>query len=1390
MFRKSYDYNKICRLLLFACLLTFINPQKGLTQPSELVFSKLSRQHGLPNSSVTSICQDKNGYIWLGTEEGLGRYDGYHVTVYKSKGNVNSGLSNNRVSQVITDSKNRIWVATNYGLNLYDRGEDRFISFINDPNKTGNTNINDILCIYEDSKGIMWVGTKAGLLRYDEQTRRLENKIYKPSAKKEPQANNINCIYEEKPGILWIGTYAEEFKQFNIATGVFKPLNNPLAKALENIRIITIKKDLNGMLWIGTNGNGLFQYHPVLKTVKRFTTNQGSAGISGNVIKSILCDHLGNIWVGTENGGVNLLKSNSDRFLHYENDLRNPSSFSQKTASCLFEDSQDNIWIGTHIGGVNLYSPHRSIFKNYISGIWPGALSYKDIKTFYEDKQGDLWVGTDGGGINILNKGTLKFKQYRNDPDNLNSISSDAVLSITQDQKGTIWVGTWGGGLNRYNRDNGTFTRYLHSRVNKNSISSNHVWCVYEDKKENFWIGTFDGGLNLFDRKTQKFKRIISAPDGKSSFTGNNIYVIQEDKNGDLWFGTEDGGLNYLTSDKQKFLHYFSSPIELTDPVRTLFIDSKNRLWAGKTGLYLYDYKRKSFFPVSSNPYLINKRIQAITQDDKGFFWISTYNGLIKYHPDTKYFKRFTDADGLQGLEFMPQSGLKTRSGHMIFGGTQGFNIFHPDSLKSKSYTYPVYLTDFKIFNKTIRHDRPDSPLDKYIGEANKITLDYNQSVFSIEYAALNYVSPAKTQYAYKLHGFDKNWNYVGSQRKATYTNLDPGSYTFYVKASTPEGTWNARTTSIQVIVRPPFWRTVWFKTLVFLITLATLFLILYYRRKFELQAFNDKKSEEMHKLQLQFFTNISHEFRTPLTLILGALDQILKQDSKSVFTRHYHTIHRNANRLMHLISELMDFRKTETGSLKLKVMPGNFSAFLNEIIQEFKEEAVVHNIAFTVTQDKEYDHIWFDRQVLEKILLNLINNSFKYTPDNGSIEIEVLSALEENPLGYSGSVKMEQEYKGGNYLYISIKDTGIGISKNGITHLFERYYRISDHHLGSGIGLAFVKSLTFLHKGNIFVYSEHRVGTQIVIAIPCSKEDYHKEELWTSSAQVSSVQLESVLFKETLRMPAKNNNKNVEKTIKPVLQHCILIVEDNEELRAYFKEILEPDYKIIEADNGEAGVNKAKSESTDLIISDIMMPVMDGIRFCSIIKNDLETSHIPFILLTAKDALESRLEGVDSGADYYFSKPVNMDMLLLTIKNLFKQRQNIRERYLKNHQVEVHQLAHSAIDKKFIKELINIIEGKLEDPDLTVEYVCRELGFGRTKLYKKIKDITGGNINEFIRITRFKKAMEIMTHEDVLINEVMYRVGILSKSYFTTTFKKEFGITPSQFQQQLNRKN
>ncbi|MBD1366095.1 response regulator [Mucilaginibacter sp. ZT4R22] len=1344
----------------------------SFAQAPGITFKHINYDQGLSNSTIEAITQDSRGFIWIGTRDGLNLYDGYRMTVFRNEKGKPGTLSDNYITCLYTDKQNTLWVGTLNGLNRFDETTKSFTSYVKqaDANSiTGNT----INCIMEDADKNMWICTNKGLDIFDRGSKKFSH-ITNPMLQ-----GSVNYILQDNKKNIWIAADGGLVK--------YNPVTKSFALQIKDsgLGINFIQQGLNGQIWLATKGKGLIALTPdgQYKTYRHSDANPASLG--NDQVLSLLRDKAGRIWAGTINGGLNLFNSDTETFTKYTYQPAKPYSLSQRTISAIFEDRQGNFWIGTHRGGVNLYNPGAKKFNVYRQEVGANSLSYNDVKCFEEDHTGRIWVGTDGGGLNLFNQQQQTFTTYRHRVNDAASLGSDAVLDITEDKQNRLWISTWGGGLNLMDPAAGTFTSFKNNPADPSSISSDYVQSVYQDKAGTLWVGTYFGGLNRFDPSTKKFSRVIADPAGKTKLQGNNIVALNEDADGNLWIGTDDGGLNCYRRQSQIFEHYFDRENKKPD-LRVIFTDHNGGLWIGQSGLYKYDKQKNAFALFTTEAGLGHDFIKGLTEDDEGNLWVSTSNGLVKLNPATRHANKFNTSDGLQAMEFEVNAYMKTKNGQMFFGGINGFNAFYPRDIKSNYYVPPVYITDFQIFNRSALPGK-DSTLEKDISLTDHIELNYLQSSISFSFAALNYLAPENNKYAYKLTDFDKSFNYTGTAPQATYTNLDPGDYTFTVKAANNDGVWNNVGRSITITITPPWWLTWWFRTLGVLFSLGLAYAIIRYRQNMQLKKLEEEKKEEVHQLQLQFFTNISHEFRTPLTLLLGPLEKLMGNGSQPEQSRTYQLMYRNATRLMNLINELMDFRKAESGVLKLNVTAGNITVFMNEITDEFDLWAEQKHIKFTLQNfDLGGKEVFFDRQLLEKILLNLINNAFKYTNDGGEITVKLFFDESDFKPSYQNELKITNTYQARQYMYILVADTGIGISADSIKHLFQRYYRITSTHLGSGIGLAFVKTLTLLHKGCINVYSERNKGTEILIALPVDEADYQPNERWISENK--PVLLESVTTEWPQPTEGTDLKEQPGEARANAAARYILLVEDNTELRTFLKEILGSIYHVIEAKDGQEGLAMARDRSPNMIISDVMMPNMNGIELCKLIKSDEQTKHIPFILLTAKDSLEAKLEGIESGADFYFSKPVSINLLLLTIRNVFLQLDQLKERYTHDYQAEVKETVHSNKDKQFMDQLVTVIEAQLENPDLDVDYLCANLNMSRTKLYELIKRLTGQSIVEFIRTIRLNKAIHIMTHEDASITEIMMRVGIQTQAYFTKAFKKEFGKTPSQFLNDLKR--
>ena len=1359
----------------YVILLLYFSVTCVYAQAPKLGFKHFNLAQGLSNSTVEVLFQDSRGFVWIGTRDGLNRYDGNEVLVFKNNSKDPRSISDNYITSIIEDNKHTLWIGTTNGLNRFDPKRLTFKRYKQKP--TGGVSHNYITSLAERENGTLWIATLGGgITILDTATDTFTHLTTKTKSLK---SDFVNSLFIDANKQVFVGTEVgmqklendeEPFRFSDIE------INKIVKKNAVAIKII--RQDKGGNLLLGTNEDGLVLYNDVLKSFRLFQHNEAIPQTLGsNLVRSICVTPNGSVWVGCVNGGLNLLDPISGNFYNYQNDPNDPKSLSQRTVSAILADDQANLWIGTHRGGLNIFMPNETKFVHHKQKNGVNSLSYNDVKAFCEDKNGSIWIGTDGGGLNLYNRESGIYTHFTYNPANKTSISSNEILDIFEDKQGTLWISTWGGGLNKYN-GNGTFTRFKTSE-NPQSISSNYVQKTFEDSQGRLWVATYFGGLNQYNPKNQTFTRFVSGKNG-SRISGKNIVSLTEDKQGNIWAGTDDGGLNRIDARTQYVRHYFNKEEKMPD-LRVLFVDSRGRLWLGQKGLFLYDKTLDRFRVFPKNEALSGEFIKGIVEDEKGHLWISTSTGIKELSPKDETIHNYNFSDDPKGQEFEANAALRAKNGELFFGGINGYHTFFPKYMTTTRRFNPnLYITDFQIFNKKIRPTDDESPIDVDISYIQQLSLSHQQSTFTLGFASLNFSSLENNQFKYKLENWDQDWITVGNQQKASYTNVKAGKYTFKLMCANNEGTWSTQVKTLDISIHPPFYETGWFQLAVLSLLSWVAYRVYTFRKHQTIQKLQEAAKEEMYQMQLQFFTNISHEFRTPLSLILGPLEK-LQQMEASITSRSYYTImHRNATRLMSLINELMDFRKAESGMLKLNVMPGNLYGFLEEMTEEFSEVAREKRISFAFVGSDQAKEVWFDRQILEKIVINLLSNAFKYTNENGRITLKLLDSLENHPILFSNSLEITNEYQAKEYKFISVTDNGVGISSESIPKLFERYYRKSDLHLGSGIGLAFVKSLTTKHKGMIKVYSEREKGTEIIVGIPTAKEDYTESERWVKN-NAMTVRLDTMdpnyenhLQKDQLT----NTSKEPQEAQKPV----ILIVEDNVELSGFLKNNLDKAYQIVVAKEGREGFEMAKLTFPNLIISDVMMPVMNGIELCKRIKNDPETNHIPFVILTAKGGIQAKLEGVESGADYYFEKPLSVDLLELTLRNIFSQKSRLKEKLLKDHHTDIKEMVHDAKLKKFMDELITTIESQLTDPAMNIDSICVEMGMSRTNLYNKIKSLTGQSIGDFIRTIRLRKAAQLLTEGEMSITEVMFCVGIQTQSYFTKAFKSEFGQTPSQF--------
>ncbi|WP_183572916.1 hybrid sensor histidine kinase/response regulator transcription factor [Mucilaginibacter sp. X5P1] len=1384
-FGLKKDYHIIT--FLFLILITCINPPTLFGQAYPYKFKYLTVDEGLSHTDANDIAQDKLGYIWVATYFGLDRYDGYTVNRYY---NNNAPLNNafkNRLRCIYADDNGNVWLSSEGGLQCFDVRSEKYIDF-NDDQKA----IPTFEKLYKAAGGFLYGLFGGQLKRYILKGNTVkEQQLYQPRDVQfyDMAPDNNGTLFLSGNKGLWMLDKNNKFKRIavtglsaqNISKLYFDKRNN-LLMASHNTAFFTIKK---------TSATGT----ETRDVIKQF------ACADNNDIKDILEGSRSDYWI---NDGTNLLRLDNDfNLIQTINNHDVQHSLNSNSLSKMFIDRSECLWVCTFGGGVNYCDLNEKLFYTLQHNPEdPNSLAGNHIRSVLEDGE-NLWIGTTANGLNLYNLKTQKFNYYNtyNSPVKL---KNNVITSLVFDSDRNLWIGN-NAGIEILKPDRKTLWR----PAGYDKFPTYVIETLVKDCYGNIWFGNHMDRFGVIWKDDKNCYHVKYYGEG---------YFILADKSNPQLFVSSTHGLKRLTIDNQgnivKSITYQASsqPNSLSSNYTyPICKQNDSTFWIGTIGGGLdrlslginNAYKIKSY----SSSYGIFNDVESLEIDNAGNIWMGG-NGLECLNPATGKLIRYDKNDGLQGNSFKVGASYKGADGRLYFGGINGLNYFYPDQIKANNVAAKPILTDILVNNQKPVSGEPDSTknsISPAISYSKHLTLNYLQNNFVIYFSSMHFANPLKCKYRYKLTGFDKDWRYTdGKNPSAAYSNLDYSNYRFIVQATNNDGIWSYISAEIGITITPPWWKSHTAKFIYVLLFLSALSGIYIYqarwyrlKREIEVNAVNEKKREEMHKQreelyqqQLMFFTNISHEFRTPLTLILGPLESLISENKNTVLDNSYQLMLRNAKRLTNLISELMNFKKVADSVIKLQVQPLIINQFCEDLVLEFQNLAISKNIDFKLINSIETNMSGqltgtFDIQVLEKILFNLLNNSFKYTDVNGQVTFEVFFDFNNfKPSFDTGFQLLNENYRAKKYIYFRVADSGIGISGDSITRIFDRYYRISRNHLGSGVGLALVKSLTQLHKGDIYVYSERYKGTEIIIGIPWGEENYSKSEKTPSGAELEPL-LEAI--DNSILLPLPDHESTIQAISIKTNKH-ILIVDDNQELRVFLKQVFEKHYYIYEAEDGNKGFEIATEKVPDLIISDVMMPGMNGIEFCKLIKERFETRHIPFIILSAKDALDTKIEGMESGADYYFAKPLSIDLLLLTVHNIFEQGEILKQRYTNDYLSEATELVHSEKDKEFFNKLLKLIEDNIQDIDLDVDFLCKHLYISRTKLYQKIKSISDQSVGEFIRTIRLKKSIHIMTHEDIAMNEVADRVGLQSSSNFSRAFKKEYGKSPLQFMQALKK--
>jgi signal transduction histidine kinase/ligand-binding sensor domain-containing protein/DNA-binding response OmpR family regulator len=1424
----SKGYGRLYQMAILSYIIILLLFTAGLfSHQLDLQFEHIATEDGLSSNSVWSIVEDKQGFMWFGTSKGLNRYDGYTFKVFTHDPNDSNSISDDYIMSLFADKSGYLWIGTSNGLNRYDPQTERFSRYLRDEEDSLSISNNCINTIFKDSKGNLWFGSEKGLNLYNRQSDTFTHFFFPgqlDSASFWWNNNTIRAINENKNGTLLLGT-SNDFLIFDPKTKEITTIPYVIPAKKRWPQVFSICKDRLSHFWIAVAGDGVIEYNPENGKTRLYQKKiDDPFSYSGLASRCIYEDSKGLIWIGSLDHGLNIFDRATGKFIHSKQGGRGSGNLRGYIILSIYEDRQGNIWIGTYDYGINVSLKWKKPFKHYVHDPQnPEGLYRGEVTGFYEDKDNLLWMTHLHNCISIFDRNAEKFTHLIGDPKNLDGMSPGGLYGIYEDKSGYLWLAITPD-INRLNPKTGEFKHYRYSLSNPKSHAYTYTLCCCEDGQGTMWFGTANAGLERLNNADETINRFCYDAADSTSISNNCIISLYLDKAGDFWIGTGNGlcQLVYDSGGKEKFIRYQTDPDNPASiegrQVLAFCEDRSGRFWIGTGGgLNLFNREQRSFKAFTVKYGLPDNAVLGIIEDDQGQadnqagnLWLRTLRGIVKFNPETYQMRVYDEGDGLKNCNSI-QEGLKafykTRNGEIYSGSTNSVAAFFPDSLKDNPDIPPIVLTDLKINYESVKNGT-NSPLQRSLNATEVIKLAYFQNTLSFEFAALDYTSPKKNLYAYKLEGINSDWIYTNALRRfATYTNLDPGEYVFHVKGSNNDGIWNEEGTSLKIIITPPWWKTNWAYSFYLLLMVLAIYGAWRFqmnrirmRHNLEMKQLHAEKLEEVDRMKSRFFANISHEFRTPLTLILGPISQMFSQTRSSNFRENLSMMKRNALRLQRLINQLLDLSKLEAGRMKLRVREENIVALLKCIVQAFESLAKLKNIQLVFQSDMQSIMGYIDREKLETIVNNLLSNAFKFTPEGGKVVVEIsLTPLSIPPLDKGGKA-------GG--VGIHITDTGTGIPPDRLPHIFDRFYQVDDSYSrepalldsssskkyqlgekyyptgqeGTGIGLALTKELVEFHKGEISVSSQLGKGTTFVIRLPIGKEAYSKDEMAETAAPLvpSLIDEEEKGSFETVDTEIQTITKSKKDTRKSL--PILLVVEDNPDMRVYIRSNLESAYRIIEAVDGQEGFTKCAKVLPDLVISDVMMPKMGGFVLCAKLKTDHRTSHIPVILLTARAAGEDKIGGLETGADDYIIKPFDARELQVRVKNLIEQRRKLRERFRKEGILQPQEVAVTPTDQKFLQKVLEIVESHISDERFSVETFGKEIGMSRTLLYRKLQALTDYSPNEFIRSLRLNHAAQLLAKHGGNVTEIAFQVGFNNLSYFARCFQRQFGVSPSRY--------
>ena len=1315
---------------------------------------------GLSNSHINQIYQDSKGYIWIATENGLNKFNGYDFEVYLSVPNDSTSIQSNYVTCVYEDSRGLFWVATSNGLLQYDRARDVFTPWIMGAMDElyKERRVNGIM---EDRFHNLWISYPGnGVVRLD--SKDLSPVVFNRN-NSGINDNSISSMFEDRNDNIWFGTEDHGVFVFNPHNYTTKHYGYSPANpsGLSNNRVFAICEDASGSVWVGTIGGGINIYDKQTQTFRVLKTNHVSPE---NMIYALLLDNRQTVWAGTDGAGIFRYDIYGNKS-PYSDESSLISDISKTKVHALFQDRQGNIWAALYQKGVLFISASGNYFHNI--GFNPYNPS-KSIGTYcvisiIEDHQGNVWAGTDGDGLyRIKPSGKIDHFTSEDTP----GFQENVITALFEDADQKIWIGTYMNGFFGYHPQTGKFDSHHQKSDSENGLSSNHVVSFAQSDDGQIWIGTNGGGISVFNPKTRQFKQYLFYSDPtKDQLSSNWVNDIMIDRDKGVWAATSNG-LNRLNTEKDIFetCTLVDDHRKISNMMYTLHEDSQGNIWVGSYyGLHVLDKKTGKPSLITTHDGLPDNMIAGIEEDSTHSLWISTGKGLCRYYPDSGVSLNFYIEDGIQSNEFRRGSHFKGKNDKMYFGGINGITTFYPMQVSHINPLLELVFTDFLVYNEPVKSGQSDI-LKKSLNETTSIRLKYNQHSFTFKFAALEFGMPHRVVYYAQMENFDTQWQEIKSpNRSVTYTNLNPGVYVFKVKATIDE--INILQKEMQVVILPPWWRTVLARLAYLALVILLLYSVYYYvsnRVRQRRTLMEKEQQKQISESKVQFFTDLSHEIRTPLTLIIGPLEKMMDMKVDDSIRASFRIMYQNAIRILRLINQLMDLRAMDNQKLKLKVESVDISLFINNIMDSFTDLANARQIQFEMKTEENLPLVLIDKDCIDKIIFNLLSNAFKFTPQGGKIFIDVHTE------------KSEQ-------LVISVHDTGIGITKEQQVNIFDRFYQVRNEKIntkiGTGIGLHLSKMMAELHHGSLKVESEPGQGSSFFIRIPLKKTAYRADEFGMSGDEspVTMVQPSVSSFPD-------DKTEDIKIKAKKKGQESVLIVEDDPDILRYMESELSANYRIYTALSGKDGLSKALQYLPDVIISDVVMPETDGLTLCKLIKTNEKTCHIPVILLTAKTSIEQRIEGLEVGADSYIPKPFSMRHLQTRIEKLIQLRETLKQKYTGVLEIAEDELKVVTSDEKLLIRFNEKLKLHITNPDLNVDFFSQELGISRVHLNRRLKAITNDSPGNYIRNYRLKQAAWLLINKNMTISEIAYAVGFSSPAHFSTIFKKHYGMSPTEY--------